>query len=263
MKKLSVLLLISMFAVFLSASGSVAYQVGFGDDAIFWPTWGNGTSDDTKDVIGVPNINPSNMGGIAQFSDITPSLLEQISFTLSGYSSLVAPGDLFLSTDGDDTNWEYVVDITDWDTSMPSNPVPSDGDYELIPVSLSSTNPSPGYIVVAQSDWGSYAVREGHPAAYDVPYDSSADDVEFTGWPGINPLGEYYPTFNFANAAGVTGVDGIPLTGALTIGWTVNCANDVIFQDINPVPEPATMILFGLGLIGLGGAGRYLKRKKG
>ncbi len=51
----------------------------------------------------------------------------------------------------------------------------------------------------------------------------------------------------------------------LAFGWAETCANDIsIVGDItiNPVPEPSTILLFGLGILGMSAVGRKKRTQK-
>jgi len=56
-------------------------------------------------------------------------------------------------------------------------------------------------------------------------------------------------SFNLSLLGAYTGND-------IGIHWTMQCGNDYLNQTSAPVPEPATMLLFGCGLIGLAAVGR-------
>jgi len=244
MKK-GVIGLIAIFLVvgFLGTAG--ATSVTYNDNPltnIFWPTWGNG-SDDSKDYIFDPDVK-----SVTVTFDSTTRALQTIDVEFSLPIPMIellyyGGSGLFIDTNADN-RWNYFA---------------KDGDLYAVDVSLFKGVNDAAYVMSrfgnALPGQFTQLYREDHPVGIVIP--GSIPGTFVLAGPdtiGYSLSGQIL-TYNFTGLA-----SSIVLGSNYMIGYTEGCANDVF---LSPVPEPASMMLIGAGLIGLAGYGRKRIFKKG
>jgi hypothetical protein len=253
---------------FLTATAFSNTVINWTDNATHWPGWpdSQNPSRNSIDAFGEPDIT----GGTIVISDM--GLLQQVTFNFStppGWTfSLMYPGDLFLDTDSDGT-WDYVVSLYNGNTNESDNQTRYQPHSPFSPAPVYSINlpldgpasqgssPSFGYLITGADNtgyWAGYLIRNDQPFAVTGLTSSNSTSL---GNAVVSFTDEHESPLVFALDLSSTE---IPISGPLTIGFTTNCANDVVYDTVTPIPEPPTNMLLGAGLILAAGVLRPKRR---
>ena len=244
MKKIFLGFAVFVLALFIS-TGAGALTVNDSGNGAYWGGTIVGIS--PQDVIGddfvVTSLTATQAGGITTVVLTGPYFQSGFAKVEPNYGGLGKIGDLYISS----TGWK-VNDIVDPvhfrnDTFLSSEGwdyVVSFGQIKVYSLDFDNITWSgdEGY-------WSEY--RTGQ--AFQGGYDSDLGGVvsrEFNSTLG-------YLRFTFPDLGNVD---------EMGFHWTMACGNDVVEGGGTPVPEPATMLLVGSGLLGLAGYGRKKFFKK-
>jgi len=236
MKKSLKIVLIVMLSFFLFAGGAQAWSITEADNTIAWPGYFNPAF--PNDEYGSPKIQTWTITTYAN-GDLA-------SVVLNISANLLIPDALLIN------NERHAGDTYEgWDYYVKAN-------YAITPA-----NPNGRVTTLFEVDEDAYSytwanLRIGHPAGLVLDGALTAVDRVWTNFvpvpadpnPTINLLTGYTAnpgvvTYSFA--------PGIHLGDGFVIAYTQYCANDVIIT-----PEPLSLLLLGLGLIGVAGIRRKI-----
>jgi len=149
-------------------------------------------------------------------------------------------GDIFFGFNGN--KYEYAIDIS-------SNRLFKVNSYNGI-----SNKPGTYYGTSIAPQVGAWEIGTGDDLGL-------VDEYSFKYWPELeeNPMQGIGNTYVFEFAFDAGRIEGFSDYNSVGFHNTLECGNDVIDESYSSIPEPTTILLFGLGTLGLAAIRRRRK----
>lgn len=286
--------LLAILSITVGAAGAQASVVGFGDSVNVWSGLKHTPELANQDQNGVPDLTGGTLTFSAghTLTSITLNYTNHFanqSWGQSAWNALEA-GDWYIDVDNNKA-WDYVIHRPDQVWDFDKNKWVDNTAYHLYQANDmilygTSTTYTNGKFTQYDAYYGNTDNRNWHPTTVKdsiLPYEyekkvkgkyvyatENANSgildlgvVGFDGWDSFSELDRLSKSTAVGSStwdlSGLGGIDFSKLMGKeIIIAYTMTCANDVLFERPRvPTPEPGTMLLMGLGILGVG----YLRKR--